>query len=415
MDKLAHTEELDFLIIRSQAGDLDAFGTIVLRFQDMAVGYAYSILGDFHLAQDAAQEAFIEAYRNITKVYGAVVFPAWFRRIIFKNCDRLTRRINPQTVELDQAIQLPSTEKNPQEAIEDAEMKQKVLSAIQSLPEEERAVTTLFYINGYTYNEISNFLEMPKTTIDNHLRSARKQLKKKIVATVEDVLHTEQPSKDQKFNTKVQFFNAVEVRDMDKVKELLNTDEAHAALYNFLKKHAKEEGKTVEELVVWLIEQYKKNIESQEALTQIFREKVESKEKQEALHTIEGFYKKAKFSNVAILDIARMIPKAEHNISVITHAAYLAGTFGYHTLSVMQIARIASTSDQECQELSEIADLVVMKLSETGKIVQLGELAIKAKSDEERKLVKQKIGEIKASADYKSLEEALEGQAHMGF
>ena len=43
MGKVARTEELDFLIIRAQAGDLDAFGTIVLRFQDMAVGYAYSL------------------------------------------------------------------------------------------------------------------------------------------------------------------------------------------------------------------------------------------------------------------------------------------------------------------------------------------------------------------------------------
>jgi len=40
----------------------------------MAVGYAYSVLGDFHLAQDAAQEAFVEAYRDLARVYGAEVF-----------------------------------------------------------------------------------------------------------------------------------------------------------------------------------------------------------------------------------------------------------------------------------------------------------------------------------------------------
>jgi len=78
MDKIARMDELDLLIIRAQAGDLDAFGTLVQRFQDMAVGYAYSILGDFHLAQDAAQEAFIEAYRNLGRVYGALVFPPGF-------------------------------------------------------------------------------------------------------------------------------------------------------------------------------------------------------------------------------------------------------------------------------------------------------------------------------------------------
>ena len=67
-------EELGSLINRAQAGDLDAYGAIVQRFQDMAVGYAYSILGDFHLAEDAAQEAFIEAYPILSRVYGPRCF-----------------------------------------------------------------------------------------------------------------------------------------------------------------------------------------------------------------------------------------------------------------------------------------------------------------------------------------------------
>jgi hypothetical protein len=52
---------LNVLVLRAQAGDLDAYGIVVRRFQDMAVGYACAVLGDFHLAEDAAQEAFIEA------------------------------------------------------------------------------------------------------------------------------------------------------------------------------------------------------------------------------------------------------------------------------------------------------------------------------------------------------------------
>ena len=49
-------------IIRAQKGDLSAYDRIVTRFRDMAVGYGHSILGDFQLAEDAAQEAFIQAY-----------------------------------------------------------------------------------------------------------------------------------------------------------------------------------------------------------------------------------------------------------------------------------------------------------------------------------------------------------------
>jgi hypothetical protein len=58
-------DELRTLVERSRAGDLDAYGEIVRRFQDMACGYAYALLGDFHLAQDAAQEAFVQGYRSL--------------------------------------------------------------------------------------------------------------------------------------------------------------------------------------------------------------------------------------------------------------------------------------------------------------------------------------------------------------
>ena len=68
--------EMKSLINRAQAGELEAYGAIVQRLQDMAVGYAYSILGDFHLAEDAVQESFIEAYPNLSKVYGPTAFPS---------------------------------------------------------------------------------------------------------------------------------------------------------------------------------------------------------------------------------------------------------------------------------------------------------------------------------------------------
>ncbi len=61
-------EELASLVSKVCSGDLKAFEQIVVRFQDMAYGYSYSILKDFHLAEDAAQEAFIEAYRQLPQL-----------------------------------------------------------------------------------------------------------------------------------------------------------------------------------------------------------------------------------------------------------------------------------------------------------------------------------------------------------
>lgn len=411
MDEVTQANELDLLIIRAQAGDLDAYGMIVGRFQDMAVGYAYGILGDFHLAQDTAQEAFIEAYRDLARVYEAVVFPAWLRRIIFKYCDRFTRRAHPETIQLEQMALIPSEEMTPLDMMEDREMKQMVLSAMQALPEEERTVTNLFYIDGYSYKEIATFLEMPVTTVDHRLKSSRKKLKKRMMTMVEDTLHSEQPSRDESFVNKVQLFNATEERDMDKMKELLNTDAARVALYDFLKAHAAAEDTTIEELVVRVIQHYKEQVEHHKDETRVFLEKVESQEKQEALRSIEGFRNEAKFHQDAILDIARLVPKAQHNISVITHTAYLASKFGYHTGGLIQIAQIASLCDHDCEELRDLAELVVMKLSETGQVIRLAESAVKAQSEEEKKHIKHGIEELKATADYGSIEEALEDWA----
>lgn len=60
-------ETLITLVIKAQEGDRLAYSQIVQQFQDLAVGYAYSILSNFSLAEEAAQEAFIEAYLNLNR------------------------------------------------------------------------------------------------------------------------------------------------------------------------------------------------------------------------------------------------------------------------------------------------------------------------------------------------------------
>src|SRR4029434_1634052 len=92
---------LDGLIHLARKSDADAYEIIVRRFQDMAVGYSYSIIRDFQLAEDAAQEDFLEAYRNLDKLKEPAAFPGWFRRIVFKQCDRITRARSFSNIPLD--------------------------------------------------------------------------------------------------------------------------------------------------------------------------------------------------------------------------------------------------------------------------------------------------------------------------
>ena len=85
-------QEIIALVRRAQTGDPAAYGILVGRFQDMAYGYAYAILNDFHLAQDATQEAFIEAYQCLLGLREVQAFPSWLKRKVHKHCDRLIRR-----------------------------------------------------------------------------------------------------------------------------------------------------------------------------------------------------------------------------------------------------------------------------------------------------------------------------------
>ena len=83
----------------AQEGDGEAYGRIVVDFQDMAYGVAYGILGERHCAYDAAQDAFIEAFSCLPKLNEPRAFPAWFRRIVVKQCDRQMRKRQPDLLD----------------------------------------------------------------------------------------------------------------------------------------------------------------------------------------------------------------------------------------------------------------------------------------------------------------------------
>ena len=179
-------ENLTELINAAARGDTDAFAEIVGRFQDMAYGYAYAILSDFHLAQDAAQEAFVEAFYNLSKLNDPAAFPGWFRQIVRFRCNRLIRGKQLPTVPLEEAIAATSSEQNPQQAIESLEIRNHVLNAISGLSQPLREATTLFYVNGYSQHEIADFLEVPVNTVKSRLHASRQQLKERMMDMVKD-------------------------------------------------------------------------------------------------------------------------------------------------------------------------------------------------------------------------------------
>ena len=181
----------------------EAFGEIVARFQDMAFGCAFAILGDFHLAQDAAQEAFLTAWQKLPDLREPQAFPGWFRRIVLTQCHRLTRGKRLSFVPLEDGFGIPSMKPDPHAAAETAERTEKVLAAIRALPTNERMATALFYLLEYSQKEIAEFIGVPVTTVRKRLYSARHRLLEKMIDIFKENLWKHRPSRSTAFMRQV--------------------------------------------------------------------------------------------------------------------------------------------------------------------------------------------------------------------
>src|SRR5260370_1483004 len=121
----------------------EAFSNLVLRFQDMAFGCAHAVLGDFYLAEDAAQEAFITAWQRLYQLKQPDAFPGWFRRIVLTQCNRMMRGKRLIFVPLDTGERVASTASDPHVAAEKFELVDRLLAEINGLPQPESKVSPL--------------------------------------------------------------------------------------------------------------------------------------------------------------------------------------------------------------------------------------------------------------------------------
>jgi len=215
---------LTSLVQAAQGGDLDAFGQVVRRFQDLAYAVAYTIVGDAHLAQDAAQEAFIEAYLCLPGLREPAAFPGWFRRIVVKRGDRLIRGKSFALVPIEAAGALASDSSDPASLAEARELQARVQAAVADLSDQDRQVVLLFYMAGYSQREIAALLELPLTTVKKRLFDARRRLRVRLDDLVREQLQTQRPSHDAQFVRLVQFFIAVRLGDLAKVGAFLDAD-----------------------------------------------------------------------------------------------------------------------------------------------------------------------------------------------
>lgn len=214
--------KLPYLIQAAQHGDVDAFGTLVERFQRFAYALAYAQVGDAHLAEDVAQEAFVEAYLHLPRLREPAAFVGWFRRIIFKNGNRLTRSKHVQAVPFDAANDGVAAQHDLVQLVEDRELGQRVRAALSELPEHQRLVMTLFYLAGHDVAEIAALLEVSVSAVKKRLHDARQRLKTRMATMAREYLDGAQPG--AKFPLTVQFLITVRTRNLPKIRELLQRE-----------------------------------------------------------------------------------------------------------------------------------------------------------------------------------------------
>jgi len=174
------------LVRAAQRGDLDSFNTLVLYYQDMVYGTALRIVGDPDLAADAAQEAFLSAFRTLVTFRGGS-FKSFLMRTVTNACyDELRRRkrrpttpLEPDTEdgEMDSPGWLADPNMSPEETAEAVELEHAIQHCLENLPVEFRSVVVLADIQGLDYSEIASAARMPLGTVKSRLARARLRLR----------------------------------------------------------------------------------------------------------------------------------------------------------------------------------------------------------------------------------------------
>lgn len=177
------------LVENAKKGDRKSFERLVVMHQRMALNTAYRILRNREDAEDAAQEAFIRAYTFIESLREGTKFGSWLCQIVTNICLTKTKASHSQQVFMDidgeeaearhQELRDPSL--SPEEITTKEDFNQQVRSLVGSLPPQYRAVLTLYHLNDFSYNEISETLKLPIGTVKTHLFRAKEMLRRAVV------------------------------------------------------------------------------------------------------------------------------------------------------------------------------------------------------------------------------------------
>lgn len=170
------------LVLRARAGDTEAFGCLVQRYMRRAYAHALAIVGSREDALDLSQEAFSRAYQARHRLDPARPFYGWVYQILRRLCFNFLRdtRTRARLLGAEDASWFIEygrpADDDPAAALERAEIRRRVGSAIERLPAVDREVLVLKEFEGLKYREIADLLDVPVGTVMSRLYAARRRL-----------------------------------------------------------------------------------------------------------------------------------------------------------------------------------------------------------------------------------------------
>ena len=160
---------------RSQAGDTEAFGTLVTKYHGKILTVVYGMVRNEHDASDLAQEGFVKAWQSIHRFKGRSSFYTWLYSITMNvTIESIRQKGRREEVELNEAI--PSSLPDPRVSCQRSEIRELVHAALTELSPEHREVLVLKELDGLQYHEIAEVLNLSIGTVMSRVFYARKRL-----------------------------------------------------------------------------------------------------------------------------------------------------------------------------------------------------------------------------------------------
>jgi RNA polymerase sigma-70 factor (ECF subfamily) len=170
----------------AREGDLSAFNELVVEYQGLVYNVCYRMLGQTQAAEDATQEAFVSAWRNIATMRGEAFRP-WLLRIATNLCrDELRRRTRRPSSSLDVALEAgvpepPDADPLPEDRALNRELRAGLDAALALLPEDQRTAIVLCDVEGLDYSEIASVMKTSLGTVKSRIARGRLRLREALL------------------------------------------------------------------------------------------------------------------------------------------------------------------------------------------------------------------------------------------